>query len=102
MWSTKKDQPILTADQLQAEINERTQSRIQDLRVDLAGRQITVHGTVDSYVILQSVIQTLLDLQIKHGLRVVLDVQCVSSRPLEQNTHSCQEVRNVGSQSQNR
>ena len=92
MWSTKKDQPILTAEQLQAEINERTQSRIQDLRVDLAGRQITVHGTVDSYVILQSVIQTLLDLQIHHGLRLVLDVQCVSSRPLEHNAHSRQEV----------
>ena len=92
MWSTKKDQHILTADQLQAEINERTQSRIQDLRVDLGGRQITVHGTVDSYVILQSVIQTLLDLQIHCGLRLVLDVQCVSIRPLEDNAHSRQEV----------
>ena len=102
MWSIRKYQPALTAEQLQTEINQRTQSCIHDLRVELAGRQITVHGTVDSYVILQSVIQTLLDLQIKHGLRVVLDVQCVSSRPLEQNTHSCQEVRNVGSQSQNR
>ncbi len=88
MWSIKKDQPALTAEQLQTEIHERTQSRIHDLRLDLAGRQITVHGTVDSYVILQSVIQTLLDLQIKHGLRLVLDVKCFSSRPLVQTTFS--------------
>ena len=79
-WSIKNNQPALTAEQLQVEINLRTQSWIQDLRVELVGRQITVHGIVDSYVALQTVIATLLDLQIKHGLRVVLDVKCFSSR----------------------
>ena len=79
-WSLKNNQPALTAEQLQVEINLRTQSWIQDLRVELVGRQITVHGIVDSYVALQTVIATLLDLQIEHGLRVVLDVKCFSSR----------------------
>ena len=79
-WSIKNNQPALTAEQLQVEINLRTQSWIQDLRVELVGRQITVHGIVDSYVALQTVIATLLDLQIEHGLRVVLDVKCFSSR----------------------
>lgn len=79
-WSVKNIQPAWTAEQLQVEINLRTQSRIQDLRVELVGRQITVHGIVDSYGALQMVIETLMDLQIKHGLRVVLDVKCFSSR----------------------
>ena len=79
-WSLKKNEPALTAEQLQVEINLRTQSWIQDLRVELVGRQITVHGIVDSYGALQTVIATLLDLQIKHGLRGVLDVKCFSSR----------------------
>ena len=80
MWSIVKRQPALTAEQLQVEINLRTQSRVQNLRVELVGRQIAVHGIVDSYCALQTVIETLMDLQIKHGLRVVLNVQCFSSR----------------------
>ena len=79
-WSIKNNQPALTAEQLQVEINLRTQSNIQDFSVELLGRQLTVHGIVDSYDALQTVIATLLDLQIKHGLRVVLDVKCFSSR----------------------
>lgn len=79
-WSLKKNQPALTAEQLQVEINLLTQSRIQELRVDLTGRQITVHGIVDSFVALQTLIATLLDMQIEYGLRVVLDVKCFSSR----------------------
>ena len=79
-WSVKKNQPALTAEQLQVEVNLRTQSRVENLRVELVGRQITVHGIVDSYVSLQMVIETLMDLQIRNGLRVVLDVKCFSSR----------------------
>ena len=79
-WSVKKNQPALTGEQLQLEINLRTRSCVQNLRVELIGRQITVHGIVDSYCALQMVIETLMDLQIQHGLRVVLDVQCFSSR----------------------
>ena len=80
MWSIIKKQPALSGEQLQAEINLRTQSCVQNLRAELVGRQITVHGIVDSYGALQMVIETLMDLQIQHGLRVVLDVQCFSSR----------------------
>lgn len=77
MWFAKqKNQPTLTAEQLRAEINTDTQSCVHDLSVELMGREITVRGVVDSYELLQSVAQTVLDLQIKYELRVVLDVRC--------------------------
>lgn len=94
MWSIVKRQPALTAEQLQVEINLRTQSRVQNLRVDLVGRQITVHGIVDGYCALQTVIATLLDLQIKHGLRVVLEVKCFSSS-VSNNSRQESEVTTV-------
>lgn len=91
MWSIVKRQPALTAEQLQVEINLRTQSRVQNLRVELVGRQITVHGIVDGYCALQTVIATLLDLQMQHGLRVVLEVKCFSSSV---SNNSRQEIAN--------
>ena len=65
------------SDQIGATIQQRTDSRVRGLQIDVTERGITVSGRVDVYHVLQLVLEVVKDLQAEYRVPVCVQVQVV-------------------------
>ena len=65
------------SDQIGATIQQRTDSRVRGLQIDVTERGITVSGRVNAYHVLQLVLEVVKDLQAEYRVPVCVQVQVV-------------------------
>ena len=63
--------------QIGATIQQRTDSRVRGLQIDVTERGITVSGRVNAYHVLQLVLEVVKDLQAEYRVPVCVQVQVV-------------------------
>lgn len=77
MNSLRDSRPL--SEQMGSTIQQRTDSRVRGLQIDVTERGITVSGHVDVYHVLQLVLEVVKDLQTECRVPVCVQVQVVQS-----------------------
>ena len=67
------------SEQIGSTIQQRTDSRVRGLQIDVTERDITISGRVDAYHVLQLVLEVVKDLQAESRVPVCVQVQVVQS-----------------------
>ena len=67
------------SEQIGSTIQQRTDSRVRGLQIDVTERDITVSGRVDAYHVLQLVLEVVKDLQAEYRVPVCVQVRVVQS-----------------------
>ena len=77
MNSRRNSSPL--SEQIGSTIQQRTDSRVRGLQIDVTERDITVSGRVDAYHVLQLVLEVVKDLQAEYRVPVCVQVRVVQS-----------------------
>ena len=65
------------SEQMVSTIQQRTDSRVRGLQIDVTERGITISGRVDVYHVLQLVLEVVKDLQAEYRVPVCVQVQVI-------------------------